>query len=162
MENNICEKYIEKDRDVDYIGKLNDHNSYLKMLKVLEGKCKYIAIDCSHEIIDEFQDDIVKYEKSNKRWRTWTSIEFEVTFIKASKELFEYLKKYETFCKYITNVKKVSFGIEYLCDDVEITSFGYNDIAFYDEKYNILLCTNTHEGFINVRDDIDEDFRNYE
>lgn len=161
MRKNICENYIEKERDVDYTGRLNDHKSYLKMLKVLERKCQYIAIDGSHEIIDEFQNDIIKYENSSTRWGTWTSIKSKVTFIKASKKLFEYLKKYETFCKYITNVKKVTLGIEYICDDVEITSFGYNDIAFYDENYAILLCTNTHEGFINVRDDIDEDFRAY-
>ncbi len=159
MEKNICENYIEKGRDIDYIGKLNDHGSYLKMLKVLERKCKYIAIECSHEIIDEFQNDIVKYENSNKRWGTWTSIKLEVTFIKTSKKLFEYLKKYETICKYITNVKKVVWGIEFSGDKVELTSFGYNSIAFYDENFSILLCTNTHEGFIDVRDDIDAEYK---
>ena len=87
MEKNICKNYIEKDRAIDYIGKLNDHESYLKMLKVLEKKSKYIAIDCFHEIIDEFQNDIIKYEKSNTIWGTWTSVEFDVTFIKATKEL---------------------------------------------------------------------------
>ena len=158
MKKNICENYIEKERNVDYIGKLNDHESYLKMLNVLERKCKYIAIDSSHEIIDAFQNDIIKYEQSNTIWGTWTSIKFKVTFIKTSKELFEYLKKYETFCKYITNVKKEFFGVEYICDNVEITSFGCNNIAFYDENNSVLLCTNTHEGFIDVRDDIDEDF----
>lgn len=160
MKKNICENYIEKGRDINYNGKLNDHDSYLKMLKVLERNCKYIALDCSHEIIDEFQNDIIMYENSDTRWGTWTSIKLEVTFIKASTKFFEYLKKYETFCKYLRNVKKEAWGIKYICDDVEITSFGCSNIAFYDEDFSVLLCTNTHEGFIDVRDDIDKKFRN--
>ena len=44
-------------------------------------------------------------------------------------------------------------------DYVEITDFGYNDIAFFDDNNNILLRTNTHEGFVIVNEYIDKLYR---
>ena len=91
---------------IDYTGKLNNHEEYIKILQK----------------------------------------------IKASKELFDYLTQYETFCKYYeygTTPKSLSRG-----DYSEITDFGYDDIAFYDKKDEILLCTTTHEGYISISDAI--------
>lgn len=41
---------------------------------------------------------------------------------------------------------------------IEDTYFGTSDIAFFDNKENILLGTCTHEGFTNVEKDIAEKF----
>ena len=142
---------IKINNPVDYEKKLNDHKDYIKMLNILEKKCDFIGIDSNHEIINEFKDDIIKIEKSNTWWGIETSYIETLYYIKASKELFEFLSKYETFCKYITDYK---YG-----DYVEETSFGVNDIAFFDKDCNILLRTNTHEGFVFVDVSIDKLFR---
>ena len=39
-------------------------------------------------------------------------------------------------------------------DYSELTNFGFDDIAFYDNKENILLFTTTHEGYVSVRRDL--------
>ena len=133
-----------------YDGKLNTHKSYLKMLDILMSNSKFIGITSNHEIIDIFKDDIISIEKSHSWWGIETSYYEELYYIKASKELFNYLKKYDTFCKYI---------VDYINGDyVETTEFGINDIAFFDNKNNILFRTNTHEGFLFVSKLIDEKF----
>lgn len=138
---------------VDYIGKLNEHNEYLKMLDILEKKCDYVGITYYHEIVKKFEKDIIKHDKTFSWWGIETSLLTDLYYIKASKELFEFLKSYETFCKYI-------FG-DYekrTADVVKLTSFGPSDIAFFDKDNNILLRTNTHEGFVYVSQDVDKTY----
>ena len=142
---------IRLNNSVNYEGKLNDHKDYIKMLNILEKECDFIGIDSEHEIVIKFKDDIIKIEKSNTWWGIETSFIATLYYIKSSKKLFECLNKYETFCKYIVDFEHGDY--------VEETSFGVNDIAFFDKDYNLLLRTNTHEGFIFVNQSIDELFK---
>ena len=140
---------------VDYEGKLNNHKDYLKILNILEKKSDFIGIVGEHEITKKFKNDIIKTEESSSWWSEETSCVENIYYIKASSELFNFLRKYETFCK--TIVYKNIFNYETL--QAETTDFGVNDIAFFDRNDNILLATVTHEGFIHVADVVDKEFQ---
>ncbi len=135
---------------INYEGLLNNHEDYLKMLNILEKKTSYIGITSDHEIIDEFKDDIFQIEESNTWWGIETSYKEELYYIKASKRLFTYLTKYETFCKTLVN----KWGGLY----ADETDFGTSDIAFFKNDDTLLLRTNTHEGFIFVTEEVDKEF----
>lgn len=134
---------------VDYTGKLNNHNEYLKIIKQLENKCNYIEYALVNEeetkFIEQFNDSILSLELRNKWYGTKSSQKNKVYKIKSSKEIFRYLKQFETFCKYTISNND---------DIVEETDFGINDIAFFDDKETPLLFTTTHEGYITIRDDL--------
>ena len=141
---------------VHYDGKLNNHEDYLKMLDILEKKSNYIGIIDEHEITKKFKKDIFKVERSSSWWTEETSCVETIYYIKASSELFEFLRQYETFCKTIIYKNKF-FNYETL--QGETTDFGVDDIAFFDSGDNILLATVTHEGFIYVATDVDKEFQ---
>lgn len=134
---------------IDYTGQLNNHNEYLKVIKQLEKKCKnieYVLVDEDEtKFIDQFKNFIISSRYKNKWWGTKSSKKSKIYIIKSSKEIFNYLKQFETFCKYII----LNDG-----DIVEETQFGINDIAFFDDKEMPLLFTTTHEGYITIRDDL--------
>lgn len=134
---------------VDYTGKLNNHNEYLQTIKQLENKCKYIEYVLVNEdetkFIENFESLIISLELKNNWWGTKSSHKNKVYKIKASHEIFKYLKQFETFCKYTLSKDG---------DIVEDTDFGTNDIAFFDDKEMPLLFTTTHEGYIIIRDDL--------
>ncbi len=134
---------------VDYTGKLNNHNEYLKIIKQLENKCNYIEYALVNEeetkFIERFNASILSLELRNKWYGTKSSQKNKVYKIKSSKEIFRYLKQFETFCKYTISNND---------DIVEETDFGINDIAFFDDKEIPLLFTTTHEGYITIRDDL--------
>ena len=137
----------------DYTGKLNNHDEYLKVLKLLQLKTKYIEVVIldgkkSNKLIDEFKDEIIISETVSKWWGTITKRKNNLYRIKSSNRLFEYLSDFETFCKYY-EANEVN---QYDCS--EITDFGIDDIAFYDGNDNLLLCTTTHEGFILINKDL--------
>ncbi len=141
---------------VDYTGKLNDHKSYLDMLNRLEDKTDYIEIVLrdnakQNEIVEYFQDDIISSKIVSEWWGTKTSEKQKLFRIKSSKELFKFLPKYETFCKFYACFDD-EFG-QYVGVQ-ECTDFGWDDIAFYDNNDNILLCTTTHECDITINDDL--------
>jgi len=134
---------------IDYTGKLNSHSEYLKVIKQLESKCKYIEYVLIDEdetrFIEKFESFIILLELKNKWWGTKSSQKNKVYKIKSSDEIFEYLRHFETFCKYTISNNG---------DIVEDTDFGINDIAFFDDKDVPLLFTTTHEGYITIRDDL--------
>lgn len=134
---------------VSYTGKLNNHNEYLQAIRQLENKCKYIEYVLVNEdetkFIENFESLIISLELRNKWWGTKSSHKNKVYKIKASDDIFKYLKQFETFCKYTIS----NYG-----DIVEDTDFGINDIAFFDDKDIPLLFTTTHEGYITIRDDL--------
>ena len=134
---------------VDYTGKINSHKEYLNALKQLEAKSKYIEYviinDEETEIIDKFSNSVTEIKQKNKWWGTKSSAKAKIYKIKTSKDLFNYLKKFETFCKYTVSI----YG-----DIAENTDFGINDIAFFDDKEMPLLFTTTHEGYITIRNDL--------
>ncbi|MBE6151899.1 MAG: hypothetical protein E7165_01125 [Firmicutes bacterium] len=140
---------------IDYTGKLNNHEEYINVIKKIEDKCKYIEIVVidgrkSNKFIDEFSDDILSVKKVSEWWGTLTKSVNNLYRIKATKEIFTYLRKYETFCKYYEyGSTKESFRRG---DYSEVTDFGLDDIAFYDENNNCLLCTTTHEGYILINE----------
>ena len=136
---------------IDYTGKLNNHEEYINILDKIEIKCKYIEVVVidgrkSNELIDKFKDDILNIKKVSKWWGTQTRGSNYLYRINSSKEIFEYLRNVETFCKYYeygSNNESLRRG-----DYSEITDFGLDDIAFYDNNNDCLLCTTTHEGYI--------------
>ena len=143
---------------IDYTGKLNTHEKYIEILKKLNEKTKYIEIVLlgkreSNSLTKEFKKYIIGVEKVDKWWGTITIDGKNLKLrIKATQNLFDKLKKYETFCKYYyygENEKTLSRG-----DYSEITDFGIDDIAFFDENDVMLLYTTTHEGYITIRSDL--------
>ena len=142
---------------VDYTGKLNNHDAYINVLDKLEQKCKYIEIVViagrkSNELVNKFSEYILTVNKVSKWWGTETNKANYLYKINCSKELFEYLRQFETFCKYYeygSNKESLRRG-----DYSEITDFGIDDIAFYDKDGNYLLYTTTHEGYIFINDQI--------
>ncbi len=135
---------------VDYTGKLNNHNEYLKIIKYLENKCKYIEYvlvnEDDKEFIKRFESLVISVKLKNKWWGTKSSGKSQIYKLKASKEIFKYLSQFETFCKYILSNRG---------DIAENTNFGMNDIAFFDDKEIPLLFTTTHEGYITIREDLE-------
>ncbi len=135
---------------VDYTGKMNSHNEYLETIKQLEKKSKYIEYVLVDEdeigFTERFTESIVEVREKNKWWGTKSSGKCKVYRIKASKEMFKFLKQFETFCKCIFSDQQG--------DTVENTDFGINDIAFFDDKELPLLFTTTHEGYVTIRDDL--------
>ena len=138
---------------IDFTGKLNNNGDYLKILDKLESKTKYIEVvvifgNKSNDLVEKFKDDIIETKKVKEWWGTLTTKYNNLYKIKASTELFAYLKTFETFCKYYvygSNAKTLRYG-----DYSETTDFGCDDIAFYDKNGNCLLCTTTHEGYIMI------------
>lgn len=134
---------------LNYTGKLNTHDSYIKILDKLESKCKfiqYVLVDEDDtQFIDRFETSILSVICKNKWTGTKTSQKAKIYKMTPSKEIFKYLKTFETFCK----CKNTMYG-----DMAEETDFGINDIAFFDDDELPLLFTTTHEGYIFVRNDI--------
>ncbi len=134
---------------VDYTGKLNNHSQYLELMRLLEEKCKYIEYVLIDEddimFTDKFQDLIVSVKLKNKWWGTKSSRGSKIYRLRSSKEIFTYLKKFETFYK---------FEFTDMGDYAEATDFGINDIAFFDNNEMPLLFTTTHEGYIMIRKDL--------
>ena len=144
----------------DYTGKLNDHESYLDILNRIDKKCEYIEVVIldekeSNDLIEKFRNDIISVKKVKEWWGTEVVSLEPCNYLyrlKYSKKLYNYLSKFETFCKYFeygTTKKSLEYG-----DYREITDFGVDDIAFYDQNGNYLLWTTTHEGYILVNDKI--------
>ena len=144
----------------DYTGKLNDHESYLDILNRIDKKCEYIEVVIldekeSNDLIEKFRNDIISVKKVKEWWGTEVVSLEPCNYLyrlKYSKKLYNYLSKFETFCKYFeygTTKKSLEYG-----DYREITDFGMDDIAFYDHNGNYLLWTTTHEGYILVNDKI--------
>ena len=155
---------------LDYSKKLNTHEEYLKVLGKLEERCKYIEIVIldereSNELIDKFKNRILLRKKVTSWWGQ------EVHYgdnleknnrgnwlyqIKPSKEFFDYLRKYETFCKYyeIYDEEYNDYvGVQ------EGTDFGIDDIAFFDDDDVPLFFTTTHECYIAIRKDLEKELR---
>lgn len=140
----------------DYTGKLNTHESYIDILNKIEPKCKYIEMVIldgreltDNEITKMFEKDIESMEIVSEWWGTKTSSKNKKVKIKPSKEFFAYLKKYETFCRYYRCIK-YDKEFKFYVDEQQSTDFGIDDIAFYDKNNEILLCTTTHECYINI------------
>lgn len=136
---------------IDMTGKLNNHDNYLNILMFLEKQCSYIEVFLidgkeTNNLIDKFKNNII----SSKYVSKWLGSEIngknKLIKLKSNKDIFEYLKCFETFCKYY-------FSCEYGDCPVK-TDFGDDDIAFYDKDNNLLLCTTTHEGEIFICDDL--------
>lgn len=128
---------------------INEHSKYLELMKMLETKTKYIEYalvdDEDMRIPEKFQCDIFSEKSVNKWWGTKTSQRCTLYKIAASKKLFAYLKNFSTFCI----LKTGDWG-----DSTEPTDFGINDIAFFDDRAEPILYTTTHEGYIELRNDV--------
>jgi len=134
---------------LDYTGKLNSHSEYLQVMKRLENKCKYIDYilvdEDEKEFIERFENLVISVKLKNRWWGTKSGGRSKIYKLKTSKEVFKYLRQFETFCKYFVSDKG---------DIAEETDFGINDIAFFDDKEIPLLFTTTHEGYIMIREDL--------
>lgn len=133
---------------VNYTGKINRHDDYLRVLKQLENQCNYVE----YVLVDEHETDFLKkFEHlilsetlKKKWWGTECGKKNKAYKLKASKAVFRYLAQFETLCKYTPSQGG---------DAVAYTDFGINDIAFLDEKDMPLLFTTTHEGYVFIRED---------
>ena len=142
---------------IDYTGKLNKHNEYINMLDKIYKKCEYIEIVIidgrkSNKLIDKFRDYIISCNKVSKWWGTETNRCNNLYRLNSCYEFFEYLKTYDTFCKYYeygSTKESLTRG-----DYSETTDFGLDDIAFYDKDGKILLYTTTHEGYITISSEL--------
>lgn len=136
-------------RLIDYTGKLNHHDKYLEVIGILEKKCRYIEYVLIDEddtaFVEKFERFIVSVKKKNTWWGTKSAGESKVFRLQSSREIFKFLERMETFCKYVQSDSG---------DTVEPTEFGMNDIAFLDGGELPLLFTTTHEGGIMVREDL--------
>lgn len=134
---------------LDYTGELNEHNKYLTVIKYLENKSKYleyVIIDKDDQkLVEEFANLIISEKLKNKWWGTKSSGKNKVYRLNVSKEIFKYLRNFETFCRLTSSNQG---------DIVKETNFGINDIAFFDDEDLPLLYTTTHEGYITIRDDL--------
>ncbi len=134
---------------IDYTGKLCDHKAYLDALGRIESRCtriEYTIVDDDISFVERFSDLVVGKKTKNKWWGTKTGGRgSDVYTLRASAEIFSYLRRFETFCKYDVS----EYG-----GRCELTDFGMNDIAFFDGGELPLLFTTTHEGYIMARDDI--------
>lgn len=136
---------------IDLKGKLNKHKDYLKIIEKLEEKTKYVEIvlidNKEDEMIEVFEKDILEVSKVNSWWGTETEGEPSALYkIKATPKLFEFLKGITTFCITEKNIWGESH--------TKTTEFGYKDIAFFDEKEELIFCTTTHEGELFLRGDL--------
>lgn len=133
----------------DYSGELNSHAEYLNIIKLLERKSEYIEYTLKDEddtkFIEKFKFLIMSVQDKNEWWGTRSGKKYRVYKLRASKEIFQYLQGFETFCKYTVSCTG---------DIAECTDFGFNDIAFFDKNNLPLLFTTTHEGYIFIRNDI--------
>lgn len=144
---------------IDYTGKLNNHDQYLQIIKQLQSKCKYIeyaVIDKNDkEFTEQFENLVISVNRQKQWWGTKSAQSIAVYRLKASADIFKYLKKFETFCKYISFQNGRITEVR-----AEETDFGINDIAFFDDSKTPLLFTTTHEGYITVREDFAEQITN--
>jgi len=90
---------------IDYTGKLNDHEKYIEIINKIKIKCNYIEIVIidgkkSNELVDNFSKDIIETKRVSSWWGTKINKKNNLYKIKATNNLFDYLEKYETFCKY--------------------------------------------------------------
>lgn len=129
--------------------KLNDHQQFLKMLDILEKRTnhiEYVLVDkFDTKLVEAFKSDVIEQKETSKWWGTMTNRKCGFYKIKSSPKLFNYLKKFTSFCIYVNS----KWG-----EIPEQTDFGINDIAFFDDRQEPILFTTTHEGYINLRDDI--------
>ena len=148
-------------RLLDFTGKLNTHEEYINILEKLEKKSKYIEIFIigthNNQIVEDFNDDIIERDRVSKIGGNKIYYgEYNLFRIKASNELFEYLRYFETFCKSFDGNK--TYDKDKIVDvegvSIQYTDFGIDDIAFYDDNGIPLLFTVTHECIIEVREDL--------
>lgn len=139
---------------LDCTGKLNSHDDYIRIINKLHQICTHIEIVVldqrhSNKLVNKLKSDVIYKKEVSKWWGTEIlGRKNNLYGIKASDELFNLLKQYETFCKSATLDDKGEFWCK-------LTDFGYDDIAFYDDNINIpLLYTTTHEGYITIRNDL--------
>ncbi len=135
----------------DYSDRVNNHEDYLKLLNNLEKKTReieYVLIDDDQTFVNAFSQEILFMNLKRKWWGTKSSHQNKVYRLKATKDIFRYLRRFETFCKYEISEKG---------DQVIETDFGINDIAFFDSQKEPLLYVTAHEGYIMIREDLLKD-----
>ena len=146
---------------IDYTGKLNEHEKYIEMLNVLDKDCDYIEVvivdgSKNNHIVNRFNKDVISYRSVSMWWCTVTKKSHYLFKIKYTRKLLEYLKTFETFCKYHeygSNEETLRRG-----DYGETTDFGMDDIAFYDKNGRCLLSTTTHEGYVSINSELVEGY----
>jgi hypothetical protein len=142
---------------IDYTGKLNKHAKYIKVLDILEQKTKYIEVVLIDEkktnyLVEKFNKDIVSIKTVSEWWGTKTSAKNKLIRIKSSSDLFNYLKQFETFCKYYeygSNPKSFLRGMIIQSQrvlDMMILPFIMKKMKFY---YVQLLMRDIYQSVMN-------------
>ena len=128
---------------------LISHKQYLKLLDVLEKRTRTIEIvqicdeDLDEPLIKAAAPYLIKKERVNKWHGTKRGGRGAPKFtIRADKEFFKHLRKYESFFRSITDENRFEY--------VRETDFGLDDIAFIDSGGAVLFFTTTHEAYAYI------------
>lgn len=129
--------------------RLISHKQYLKLLDVLEKRTRTIEIvqicdeDLDEPLIKAAMPYLIKKERVNKWHGTRRGGCGAPKFtIRADKELFNHLRKYESFFRSMTDENRLEY--------VRETDFGLDDIAFLDSGGAALFYTTTHEAYAYI------------
>ena len=137
---------------IDYSEELKTHSDYVNIINKLETKTKKIEMviidgKSDNNFIKRIKNNIISKDKVSHWWENYTCKLNYKYVIKPSKKVFDILRDHENFLKILFDNK----GNVY---DYQITDFGIDDIAFFDEDKKPLLCTTIHEGKIYIRSDL--------
>ena len=132
---------------------ITSHEQHLKLLDALERRTRTIEIvqicgeDLNEPLIKAAMPFLIKQERVNKWHGTKQGGRGSPKFtIRAEKEFFGHLRKYESFFRSMTDKD----GIE----SVRATDFGLDDIAFIGSGGAALFYTTTHEGYAYIAPEI--------
>ena len=128
---------------------LTSHMQYLRLLDVLEKRTRTIEIvqicgeDLDEPLIRAAMPYLIKKERVNKWHGTKQAGRGSPKFtIRADKEFFKHLRKYESFFHSMTDENRYDY--------IRETDFRLDDIAFIDSGGTVLFYTTTHEGYAYI------------
>ena len=136
---------------------ITSHEQHVALLKKISPATKFIEIVIPYgeasndELIISLRPFLIEMKKVWE-WAGTISGGTESTLYRYSSDdaLFQRLNEYEAFFLHIP-YKTSPDDFIYFPDDIvrwqmEYTSFGDKDIAFFDENSDVLFWTTTHEG----------------
>ena len=129
------------DRYYSILSKLENVTKYVELLKLVD--------DTEPNFLINKYNDILIVKKEITDWHNTgakgTMFKFDMK-LKNRKEFFSDLKKFDSF---FYNIFDAQNG-----ETVEITNFGYMNIAFFSMQGKFLFYTNTHEGLAWITNEL--------
>ncbi|MBD5384543.1 MAG: hypothetical protein HDR72_06055 [Ruminococcaceae bacterium] len=129
--------------------RLASHEQHLRLLDILEKRTRTIEIvqicdeDLDEPLIKAAAPYLIKKESVNEWHGTRRGGRGAPKFtVRANKEFFKHLRKYESFFRSMTDENRFEY--------VRETDFGLDDIAFLDSGGAVLFYTTTHEAYAYI------------